>query len=561
MTQRDQDWLAEALSAYVDGELSAEERAEVERRVRSDPEARALLTELQRTSALLSSLPRHSAPVSVLDEIERHVERHALIGAPVGPVESPRKRGRWMLATSGLAAAIAVCFGGWWYLGLDGAKWRSEMASVRAPIAEGPIAAPEAAKKEAKPGAEGNRVAMRRLDTAAPMVAADRAQPVPSPAPALRAGRTSTSADSVADAAITAGDEARGLLALAGGSADANTIRLRVEVPDDAARDRVLAAVRGRSAPAGGMPRADTEFKEESVRQAAPGSAGGDDVASFGITVDRDELRGIVQSVGGLTDGRAKVSLVRGDARWEGGAAVDTAVEALFPARTAGTATASPSISSADASPAAEVERNAPTAHERPTLGFISDFLRAVGVGPDVSGRIAEALDEAREAAPSDAAGDRVADETRKDDQQRSADAAPIGGREVESSVASGSSTPDAAAGLSPHPALGPEYGPAAPDAPSMGENVAAAKARTERAPAEDRRRSLVARAIERLNEVPEPSTDVDEDTKVDAAGTNDRLAIEIEVVVVEPRPPAPTGRPAENPKPAKPADGPPQKR
>jgi anti-sigma factor RsiW len=55
----------ELLSAYVDGELTAEERAAVEARLASDPSARELVAEMQALSGTLRSLPREK----VVDDV------------------------------------------------------------------------------------------------------------------------------------------------------------------------------------------------------------------------------------------------------------------------------------------------------------------------------------------------------------------------------------------------------------------------------------------------------------------------------------------------------------
>lgn len=48
----------ELLSAYLDGELTAAEQAEVERLLATDPAARQLLDELRTLSATLQALPQ-----------------------------------------------------------------------------------------------------------------------------------------------------------------------------------------------------------------------------------------------------------------------------------------------------------------------------------------------------------------------------------------------------------------------------------------------------------------------------------------------------------------------
>ena len=84
----------ELLSAYLDGELAPEERARVESRLASDPEARHLLEELRAASKALQGLPSaaidHSLREAVLERVAKATNSDddapiAPTGAPVGP--------------------------------------------------------------------------------------------------------------------------------------------------------------------------------------------------------------------------------------------------------------------------------------------------------------------------------------------------------------------------------------------------------------------------------------------------------------------------------------------
>lgn len=70
----------EQLTAYLDGELAPAQRAEVDRLLAEDPDARALFHELQQTSRLVSALPRASAPEGLADAVVNRLERRELIG-------------------------------------------------------------------------------------------------------------------------------------------------------------------------------------------------------------------------------------------------------------------------------------------------------------------------------------------------------------------------------------------------------------------------------------------------------------------------------------------------
>lgn len=70
----------EQLTAYLDGELSPAQCAEVDRLLSNDPGARALLDELRQTSRLVSALPREPAPDGLADAVVNRMERRDLLG-------------------------------------------------------------------------------------------------------------------------------------------------------------------------------------------------------------------------------------------------------------------------------------------------------------------------------------------------------------------------------------------------------------------------------------------------------------------------------------------------
>lgn len=75
------DW--EAISAYLDGQLSSKERVRLEDRLRSSTELRTALQEIRRTRAMLRSQPRLRAPRNFTLSPEM-VGRQASAAAPVG---------------------------------------------------------------------------------------------------------------------------------------------------------------------------------------------------------------------------------------------------------------------------------------------------------------------------------------------------------------------------------------------------------------------------------------------------------------------------------------------
>jgi len=100
----------ELLSAYVDGELTAAERALVEERLRSDPAAAALVDELRSLSSTIKSLPRETLGrdlrAGVLAEVEQaraDLERHGPATLPLEPID------RWKGIRRGLVwSALAI---------------------------------------------------------------------------------------------------------------------------------------------------------------------------------------------------------------------------------------------------------------------------------------------------------------------------------------------------------------------------------------------------------------------------------------------------------------------
>lgn len=104
----------ELLSAYVDGELTAAERALVEERLRSDPAAAALVEELRSLSSAIKALPRETLGrdlrAGVLAEIEQariDLDLHGPATLPMEPVD--RRQGiRRGLVWSALAIAATL---------------------------------------------------------------------------------------------------------------------------------------------------------------------------------------------------------------------------------------------------------------------------------------------------------------------------------------------------------------------------------------------------------------------------------------------------------------------
>jgi anti-sigma factor RsiW len=104
------------LSGYLDGELTAEERAEVEARLAASTELRAELEEIRVVRDAVRALPRRDAPSGFWDAVVANVETasdddaHAGDFAPVHDLGERRARTvRWRwIAGAAAAAAVAI---------------------------------------------------------------------------------------------------------------------------------------------------------------------------------------------------------------------------------------------------------------------------------------------------------------------------------------------------------------------------------------------------------------------------------------------------------------------
>ncbi|MGH7178026.1 MAG: polysaccharide biosynthesis/export family protein, partial [Tepidisphaeraceae bacterium] len=102
------------LCAYVDGELDASGRAEIEAHLASSPEHRRLMDDLLQTRQWMHDLPRAAAPVDLSESMNAQLERSALLGGDDGGADALRLRYRppvraiaaVVLLTMVLAAAI-----------------------------------------------------------------------------------------------------------------------------------------------------------------------------------------------------------------------------------------------------------------------------------------------------------------------------------------------------------------------------------------------------------------------------------------------------------------------
>lgn len=96
----------ELLSAYIDGELTDEERAAVEARLESDPAARELVAEMRSLSSSLKSLPREVLAEDLRGAVLQQVG-DSLVSLPAAKLSMAR---RLMWPAIAIAAALLLMF-------------------------------------------------------------------------------------------------------------------------------------------------------------------------------------------------------------------------------------------------------------------------------------------------------------------------------------------------------------------------------------------------------------------------------------------------------------------
>ncbi|HZP31409.1 MAG TPA: zf-HC2 domain-containing protein [Acidimicrobiia bacterium] len=107
----------DALSAYLDGELTADARAEVEARLAGSAEWRSILDEVRAARAALRALPVVDPPAGFFERLLAEAEPVDAgvepAGVGVADIEQARarrspRRARWVAALGGAAAAAVV---------------------------------------------------------------------------------------------------------------------------------------------------------------------------------------------------------------------------------------------------------------------------------------------------------------------------------------------------------------------------------------------------------------------------------------------------------------------
>lgn len=121
--------LSELLSAYVDGEVTASEKAQVEQVLRSDAGARRLYEEFKRTSAAVAALPRHAAPPGLASDLDSQLERVQLLSGFKGGRNQPT-RSAWVTPLRAAAMLMLTVGAGWWFVARQGPTPKTEKVTI-----------------------------------------------------------------------------------------------------------------------------------------------------------------------------------------------------------------------------------------------------------------------------------------------------------------------------------------------------------------------------------------------------------------------------------------------
>jgi hypothetical protein len=115
MTPQERQRIDEQLSAYLDGELDAAERAELEQRLAADPQAKAMLDELRLTVEAVRRLPRRPAPEGLGASLTTRIERSQLLDGGGGRLRVG-PQGHWWFwrPLAGAAVLVLAVGGGFW---------------------------------------------------------------------------------------------------------------------------------------------------------------------------------------------------------------------------------------------------------------------------------------------------------------------------------------------------------------------------------------------------------------------------------------------------------------
>ena len=133
----------ELLSAYLDDELSGEERARAEQLLAEQPEARQLLDDLRAIKSGFEGLPKHQLEADFAARVLRGAEREMLAGeadglaAAIAPLPPAAAREAAAAATEGMIRPAERPASGFNAPGFNWARWRRPMVWAGAALAAG----------------------------------------------------------------------------------------------------------------------------------------------------------------------------------------------------------------------------------------------------------------------------------------------------------------------------------------------------------------------------------------------------------------------------------------
>jgi len=106
----DQEIIEARLAAYVEGDLTPGERGKIEKYLAANPQHAQLIQDLQAQKGRLEVLPRERAPAEVLDHLQAHLERSALLENVEAAAEAMRIRRwpQWTAAAAMLLLAVGL---------------------------------------------------------------------------------------------------------------------------------------------------------------------------------------------------------------------------------------------------------------------------------------------------------------------------------------------------------------------------------------------------------------------------------------------------------------------
>ncbi|WP_442483872.1 anti-sigma factor family protein [Aeoliella sp. SH292] len=207
----------ELLSAYIDGELTADELRAVEEWLASDPEARALVEELRGVSSAVQALPRASVPAEWTAKLAERLDDARGNTAPATPHHESNGHGDampslpfgrssrgWWWSAAAIAAAVAIM--------MMVPREPDQMVAKNSPLAKAParggeivMAAPDAANAPKPDNATvGSTFDAPTRGEAAEGEGLDALAMESSPAPATAAAPTPESTPEAADFASVA---------------------------------------------------------------------------------------------------------------------------------------------------------------------------------------------------------------------------------------------------------------------------------------------------------------------------------------------------------------------